>query len=141
MLDFNSKLGRHVKDRLKREKVIWLTTVDADNAPQPRPVWFHWDGETFLIFSQRGKAKLRHIERNPNVSLNFNSDEDGGDVAVFAPCRARILDAPPDPVRVEEYLKKYQQGIKYLGMTVIDFTKSYSVPLEIAPEALRGYVE
>ncbi|HEX2386108.1 MAG TPA: TIGR03667 family PPOX class F420-dependent oxidoreductase [Candidatus Binatia bacterium] len=141
MLDFSTKLGRHVKRRLAHEKVIWLTTVDADNAPQPRPVWFHWNGKTFLIFSQSGKAKLRHIERNANVSLNFNTDSDGGDVAVFAPGRARILDAPPDPVRVEEYLKKYRDGIKELGMTIIDFTESYSVPLEVAPQALRGYVE
>jgi len=36
-----------------------------------------------LIFSENGKAKLRHIARNPRVSLNFNTDEDGGDVAVF----------------------------------------------------------
>ena len=141
MLDFKSTLGRHVKGRLKREKVIWLTTVDNGSAPQPRPVWFHWDGETFLIFSQRGKAKLRHIERDPNVSLSFNSDKDGGDVAVFAPCRARILDAPPDPARVTEYLKKYRQGIKDLGMTITDFTESYSVPLEIVPQAMRGFVE
>jgi PPOX class probable F420-dependent enzyme len=141
VLDFNSKLGRRVKDRLKRENVIWLTTVDGENASQPRPVWFHWDGENFLIFSQRGKAKLRHIERNPNVSLNFNSDEDGGDVAVFAPCRAHILDAPSDPARVEEYLKKYRQAIKDLGMTIIDFTESYSVPLHIVPESLRGHAD
>jgi PPOX class probable F420-dependent enzyme len=64
-------------------KIIWLITVDADNRPQPRPVWFHWDGETVLIFSESNKAKLRHIARNPKVSLNFNTDEDGGDVAVL----------------------------------------------------------
>jgi signal recognition particle subunit SEC65 len=29
MLDFSTKLGRHVKRRLAHEKVIWLTTVDA----------------------------------------------------------------------------------------------------------------
>jgi PPOX class probable F420-dependent enzyme len=80
MLNFNTKFGRHVKRRLHEEKVIWLTTVDEQNAPQPRPVWFHWDGKTFLIFSQREKAKLRHIAHNPRVSLNFNTDEDGGDV-------------------------------------------------------------
>ncbi|HEX9445962.1 MAG TPA: TIGR03667 family PPOX class F420-dependent oxidoreductase [Candidatus Binatia bacterium] len=140
MLDFTTKFGRHVKRRLAAEKVIWLTTVDAESAPQPRPVWFHWGGEDFLIFSQRGKAKLRHIGANPKVSLNFNSDEDGGDVAVFSG-RAQVLDHPPDPVRVEEYLKKYRAGIKDLGMTVIDFTESYSVPILVTPLSMRGYVE
>ena len=83
MIDFTSRFGRRVKRRLRREKVIWLTTVDAQHAPQPRPVWFPWDGRTFLIFSENGKAKLRHIARNPAVSLNFNTDQDGGDVVVF----------------------------------------------------------
>ena len=93
MIDFTSRFGRRVKGRLRREKVIWLTTVDAQNAPQPRPVWFHWDGRTLLIFSENGKAKLRHIARNPAVSLNFNTDQDGGDIAVFFGT-ARILKRP-----------------------------------------------
>ena len=75
MIDFTNRLGRHVKRRLRKEQIIWLTTVDFNDAPQPRPVWFHWDDETILIFSESGKAKLRHIERNPKVSLNFNTDE------------------------------------------------------------------
>lgn len=140
MLDFNTEFGRHVERRLAEEKIVWLTTVDAENVPQPRPVWFHWDGESFLIFSQRDKAKLRHIAANPRVSLNFNSDGDGGDVAVFL-ANARILDAPPDPVRVENYLKKYRAGIKDLGMTIIDFTESYSVPILVIPHAMRGFIE
>ena len=83
MLDFSTRFGRHVNRRLRQEKIIWLTTVDSNNTPQPRPVWFHWDGETVLIFSERHKAKLRHITGNPRVALNFNTDEDGGDVAVL----------------------------------------------------------
>jgi PPOX class probable F420-dependent enzyme len=71
MTDFSGKLGRHVNRRLRQEKVIWLTTIDSQNTPQPRPVWFHWDGQTLLIFSERNKAKLRHIARNPRVALNF----------------------------------------------------------------------
>ena len=111
---------------------------DAQNAPQPRPVWFHWDGGTFLIFSENAKAKLRHIARNPAVSLNFNTDQDGGDVAVFIGT-ARILKRPPDAQRVKNYLEKYRAGIKDLGMTIEDFTNSYSVPVLITPRALRGF--
>ncbi|HZM91753.1 MAG TPA: pyridoxamine 5'-phosphate oxidase family protein, partial [Blastocatellia bacterium] len=46
MLDFSSRFGRHANRRLRQEKIIWLTTVDSKNTPQPRPVWFHWDGQT-----------------------------------------------------------------------------------------------
>jgi PPOX class probable F420-dependent enzyme len=140
MIDFTSRLGRHVKRRLRKEQIIWLTTVDFNDAPQPRPVWFHWYDETILIFSERGKAKLRHIERNPKVSLNFNTDEDGGDVAVIGG-EARIMDAPPASNRVKAYLRKYREGIKSLDMTVAEFSAAYTVPILVTPKALRGFVE
>ena len=54
MLDFTSPIGQRIQLRLEEEETIWLTTVDASHTPQPRPVWFHWDGETAMIFSQSG---------------------------------------------------------------------------------------
>ena len=137
MIDFTSRLGRHVKRRLRRDQIIWLTTVDSNNAPQPRPVWFHWDDETILIFSERGKAKLRHIASNPKVSINFNTDEDGGDVAVIGG-EAKIMDDPPPDNRVNAYLRKYREGIKSLDMTVAEFSATYKVPILVTPKALRG---
>jgi PPOX class probable F420-dependent enzyme len=140
MLDFNSRFGRHANRRLRQEKIIWLTTVDSTLTPQPRPVWFHWDGQTLLLFSERDKAKLRHIGGNPRVALNLNTDEDGGDVVVLIG-EAMRLDQPPDPNRVKAYLRKYREGIKDLGMTVQEFTESYSVPVLVTPKALRGFAE
>jgi len=139
MVNFTSRLGRHVRRRLRKEQIIWLTTIDSNNAPQPRPVWFHWDDETILIFSERGKAKLRHIARNPKVSLNFNTDEDGGDVAVIGG-EAKIMDAPVGN-RVKAYLRKYREGIKNLDMTVAEFSAAYTVPILVTPKALRGFIE
>lgn len=139
MLDFRNKFGRHVDRRLRQEKIIWLTTVDASNTPQPRPVWFHWDGRTLLIFSEKNKAKLKHIARNPRVALNFNTDEEGGDVAVLLG-DAVILDEPPASSRVKAYLSKYNAGIKSLGMTVAQFTEAYTVPMLVTPQAMRGFI-
>jgi PPOX class probable F420-dependent enzyme len=140
MLNLNSRFGRHVDRRLRQEQIIWLTTVDEQNTPQPRPVWFHWDGQTVLIFSEKGKAKLRHIARNPRVSLNFNTDEDGGDVAVFIG-EAKILDEPPSQDRMESYLKRYTKGIKSLDMTVDEFKAAYSVPILVTAQRMRGLID
>lgn len=140
MLHFNTRFGRHVNRRLRGEKIIWLTTVDSDNTPQPRPVWFHWDGQTVLIFSERNKAKLRHIARNPRVALNFNTDEEGGDVTVLVGV-AQILDQSPAQNRVASYLRKYRGDIKDLGMTVKEFTDSYSVPILVNPQSMRGFID
>src|SRR3954451_7916261 len=43
--------GERVAQRLREEVVIWLTTTGADGTPQPAPVWFLWEGETFLIYT------------------------------------------------------------------------------------------
>jgi PPOX class probable F420-dependent enzyme len=140
MMNFKSRLGRHVNRRLRREKVVWLTTVDSSDTPQPRPVWFHWDGRTILIFSEENKAKLRHIAGNPKVALSFNTDEDGGDVAVLI-ADAKILDRSPAPHRAKIYLRKYRQGIRSLSMTVAEFTGAYTVPVLVTPRSMRGFID
>jgi PPOX class probable F420-dependent enzyme len=140
MVDFTTRFGRHVNRRLRQEQIIWLTTVDSQNRPQPRPVWFHWDGKTVLIFSEPGRAKLRHIGCNPRVALNFNTDEDGGDVAVLIGA-ARISKRPAEPGRVKSYLRKYGEGIASLDMTVEEFRAAYGVPILVTPESLRGFIE
>jgi hypothetical protein len=52
MIDLATKFGRKVKQHLRQEYVIWLTTLGSDLSPQPRPVWFIWDSNSFLIFSR-----------------------------------------------------------------------------------------
>ena len=137
MVDFTSRLGRRINRRLRHEKVIWLTTVDVRHRPQPRPVWFHWDGQTVLIFSESNTAKLRHIPRNPGVALNFNTDEDGDNVSVLIG-EAKILSDPVPSARVKAYLRKYKQGMKDIGMTVVQFSAAFAVPILVSPKEMRG---
>ena len=46
------KLKPQVEERLGATDLIWLTTVTPEGEPQPSLVWFWWDGDTFLIYSQ-----------------------------------------------------------------------------------------
>lgn len=138
MLDLNSPLGRKIKRRLNEEQVIWLTTVDTRHTPQPRPVWFHWDGETLLILSQADAAKVRHIARNPRVALNFNTDAEGGEVGVLIG-EARLLQEPLDPARLQAYIEKYAEGIKGLDLTPESMLAEYRAALLVKPETLRGF--
>jgi PPOX class probable F420-dependent enzyme len=137
-LDFATRFGRRANRRLQNEKIIWLTTVGADRTPHPRPVWFHWDGKTALIFSERRTAKLRHIARNRHVALSFNTDPDGDNVVVLIG-EARVLAGTPPAARVEAYLRKYRQGIRDIGMTVPQFTTAFVAPILIRPTAMRGF--
>lgn len=38
--------------RLRSERTIWLSTVDAAATHWVRPVWFLWDGERILVYSK-----------------------------------------------------------------------------------------
>jgi len=110
------------------------------NRPQQRPVWFHWDGEAILIFSEKDKAKLRHIRQHPSVSLNLYTDTEGGHVAVIVG-HDTDLDEPPAPNRMRIYMKKYANGIKSLDMTPVEFRERYTVPILVTPQVLRGFVD
>lgn len=138
LYDTNTEFGARVARRLQEESVIWLVTLRADLTPQPSPVWFYWDGETFLIYSQQDKPKLRNIRLNPTVALHFDTDGSGGDVVIFAG-EAWIDSGTSRVDRVEGYLQKYRQGIADLGGTPEEFARSYSVPIRVRPTKLRGF--
>jgi len=137
-IDLSSEFGAKVARRLQEEQVIWLTTVTTGGTPQPNPVWFYWDGETFLIYTQPTSFKMRNIERNPRVSLNFNTDEEGEDVVVFT---GEVFVDPeaPGSDQVPQYVEKYRHGIASLGWTPESMAADFSVALRIRPEKLRGF--
>jgi PPOX class probable F420-dependent enzyme len=138
MFDTTTEFGKRVERRLKEERIIWLTTVDAENRPQPRPVWFLWDEETFLIYSRPKTYKLGHIVNNPMTSLHFDGDGKGGDIVVFSG-EARLAPDTPAADKVAAYVDKYEAGFKRIGMTAEEFAKSYSVAIRIKPTSLRGH--
>ncbi|MEU4433760.1 TIGR03667 family PPOX class F420-dependent oxidoreductase [Nocardia rhamnosiphila] len=137
LIDPATDFGARVAERLDREQIIWLTTVGPTGTPQPNPVWFRWDGHSFLIFSQPDRPKLRNIARNPRVALHFNSTESGGEVVVFG--GAAQLEPPVDADEVAAYLDKYESGLAELAMTGDQFRAEYSVPLRVVPDRLRGF--
>jgi PPOX class probable F420-dependent enzyme len=137
-IDTTTEFGERVAKRLAEDRVVWLTTVSPDGAPQPSPVWFFWDGETALVYSQPNTPKLRNIAANPRVSLNLNCDEHGGNVIILA-AEAALDDATPAATAMPGYLEKYRRGIEQIGMTADGFAQSYSVPIRIRPTNLRGH--
>jgi PPOX class probable F420-dependent enzyme len=119
-------VDRHTQSRLKREQVIWLVTTGRDLKPQAVPVWFHWDGRSFLIYATPGR-KVRDVRESPDVELHLNSDEAGDDV-VRASGQAKILKSGrPSP----GYTRKYRSAIKDLGLTVDAFFRDYSNPIRV----------
>ena len=138
MLDFSTDLGKQISKQLETEHTIWLTTVGSDNTPQPRPVWFVWNGETLLVYTEPDTYKLRHIERSPRVAVHFNTDFGGEHVSVLTG-DARVDPEAPAPDKNQDYLAKYSQGIAALGMTPEQVARDYNVGLRITPTKMRGH--
>ncbi|GAA3558786.1 TIGR03667 family PPOX class F420-dependent oxidoreductase [Amycolatopsis ultiminotia] len=119
------------------ERIGWLTTVTPKGRPAPRPVWFVFDGADILVFSQPGTAKLRHIEANPEVSFNLNSDDGGGSIQVVNG-RAQVDQA--NASEAPGYLDKYESS--YPGVGYADaaaFDADFSVRIRIVPEKSWGF--
>jgi PPOX class probable F420-dependent enzyme len=130
MLD--TATGARAERRLREEGIIWLTTVRSDGLPQSVPVWFLWDGETFLIYSELDRQKLRNIGRNPRVGLHLNSNARGGNV-VRVEGTAEIEEDFPPATEIGEYVEKYRESIARIGFDPEGFARAYSVGLRVTP--------
>jgi PPOX class probable F420-dependent enzyme len=139
MTDKKAKLERKAKKLIKEEYIIWFTTIGSNLAPQPRPGWFIWDKDSFLIFSQSHAHKLKHIKEYPNVSLHFNADKTADEDVIVYGGTAQIDMSVPPAHKVPAYLKKYKALIKALGATPEQFSQEYSVAIRVTPISLRGW--
>jgi PPOX class probable F420-dependent enzyme len=137
-IDTSSEFGARVQRRLSEEKVIWLITTDPNRTSQPSPVWFWWNGQTLLIYSQPGKPKVRNIQRSPRVALHFDSNGQGEDIVVLTG-EARVAEEIPPADQVPEYVRKYAQDIPEIGHSPESLAREYSVPIEVTPTRLRGF--
>jgi PPOX class probable F420-dependent enzyme len=139
MMDKKEELEHKAKKFIKQEYAIWLTTIGSNLAPQPRPVWFIWDQDSFLIFSQPHAHKLKHIKLHPNVSLHFNTDKTADEYVIVYGGIANIDESVPPAHKVRAYLKKYKAGIEAMGATPEQFSQAYSVAIRVRPTSLRGW--
>ena len=127
---------KKVRKRLGAELIMWLTTVGSNHKPHAVPVWFLWDGSSFLIYSLPGQ-KVRDIEGNANVELHFNTDRSGDLVTRFEGVAEVLADQPPAN-RVPKYLAKYRDRIKGYGWTPKSFADQYHVAIRVRPTRLRA---
>jgi PPOX class probable F420-dependent enzyme len=138
VIDERTEFGTRVARHLREEIVVWLTTVSPAGSPLPRPVWFLWDGaESVAVYSQPS-ARVRNVEANPRVTLNFAGDGRGGDIVVLSGRAAVDADAPPAD-RAGEYRAKYDEHIARIGMAPETFAQRYSVPLRIRLTRVSGH--
>jgi PPOX class probable F420-dependent enzyme len=136
--DPGTPFGERVARRLRDEKLIWLTTVGVDGTPQPNPVWFLADGSTVLVYNQVIARRLRHIQRNPRVSLNFDSAANGDDVVILTG-RAHVVENHPLAHENPVYMDKYGASAIAISGDVEGFSREYPIAVHITIERVRGF--
>jgi PPOX class probable F420-dependent enzyme len=132
--EFGARAARHLRDEI----VVWMTTVTPAGSPMPRPVWFIWDGGDSVLMYSEPKTRIRNIEANPRVSLNFAGDGGGGDIVFLSGTAEVDHTAPPAPEH-PEYLAKYDAHVARLGMSPEAFAAAYSVPVRIRIARVGGH--
>ena len=132
MADQAKPNNAHVEQRLREDLIVWFTTVRPDGRPHTVPVWFLWDGETFLIFSQPGNLKIRNLQRNPHITLALDGTYQGGDV-VTVEGEAELLNEPSRNILVPAFGEKYASMIKTTGVDAQGLVEDYSQPIRIKP--------
>ncbi len=124
------ELTQEVSSRLTSDHYGWLTTVAKSGQPVPRLIWFYFDGAKLTVYSMPQAAKVAHIKARPKVSLNLDSDGNGGGIIVvagIATVDATDVNASED----EPYWTKYSELAEQFGMT--ESMASFSTRLTITP--------
>src|SRR5256885_7555310 len=126
----------HANERLRSEKVAWLTTVRRDGQPQSSPAWFlQIDGE-IVVYSKPTTQKVRNVRANPKVALHLRDVDEGSDIVSLEGI-AEIDDSYPSAAAIPEHVKKYRAMIADLEMDPASFATAYSVPIRIRPTKIR----
>jgi PPOX class probable F420-dependent enzyme len=128
-------LTPEARRRIADDHVVWLTTVSESGAPTPNPVWCVLDGEDIVAFTTADAVRVRNIERQPLVSLNFNSDALGGDLVMIT---GRATVRPGRPSALESYRRKYEAAMRDLHqMSLAQFDAMFDREIRVRPLKVR----
>jgi len=124
-----AELTPEVTERLTGDDFGWLTTVAKSGLPVPRLIWFFFDGTGLFVYTMPNAAKVTHVRRHPQVSLNLDSDGQGGGIIVVGGT-ARIDAEGVDCRDDGPYWAKYEALAAQVGLTEV--MGDYSTRLAIS---------
>lgn len=138
VFDTGSDADGHALERLRIDRIGWLTTVTPDGQPQTFPIWFLWEDGEILVYSDRRAKRNANIGANPRVSLHLDDNGRGGDI-VIVEGEARIDDATPQVTGHAGYLAKYGDWITEFLTSAEEMATIYNVPVRIRPTRGRAF--
>jgi PPOX class probable F420-dependent enzyme len=117
---------------LRREPIVWLSTVRADGRPHLVPIWFSWDGARLFVASKPGAVKVRNLRANPGAMLALGEAEDDFDVGLVE-ALAELPDARTCDLVTDAHFAKYERQLAEIGLSREEYVATYSQPIVITP--------
>jgi len=117
---------------LRREPIVWLSSVSPDGLPHVVPIWFSWDGETIFIASKPHARKVANLRRNPAVMLALGEPDEDFDVALLHGV-AELPATPAVELLPAAHLAKYRDRMRAIGLKPDEFLATYSQVIRIRP--------
>ncbi len=117
-----------------------IATNRVGKGPQLNPVWFLWDGESFLFSTQKASTKYANIVRDPNISIIVNDPVTHTYVTAYG--RAEIVGLERYPELVNAIVEKYvpaEQRQPFAAATQ-PIEQASRVVIVLKPEKLVGRI-
>jgi predicted pyridoxine 5'-phosphate oxidase superfamily flavin-nucleotide-binding protein len=63
------------KELLQSKIPARLAYVWTDGTPRVIPIWFHWDGQEFVLGTPAKAPKIKALNQNPKVALTIDNND------------------------------------------------------------------
>jgi PPOX class probable F420-dependent enzyme len=123
---------------LRRDPVVWLSSVQSDGRPHLVPVWFHWDGERIVAFSKPHARKVGNLRDQPLVMLAVGTPGPDFEVELIE-ATAELPETSAADVMPAGFGAKYGDLLLRAGLTAQRFAEVYSQPIVLRPTRFLGY--
>ena len=116
-----------------------ISTNRVGKGSQLSPVWFVWDGESFLFGTQKASVKYANIVRDPNISVMVNDPVTHTYVTAYGRAEIVELERYPelDNAIVEKYIPADQR--QQFEASNQGFLRASRVVIVLKPEKVVGW--
>lgn len=120
------------EDLLRRMPNAILATVRRDGSPQVSPIWYVWDGRTFMMAAAGRTAKVHNMRRDPRVALCIDDPALGQCVTVLGSVHLHEGDLAREPTLA--VIRKYKAEAEVIPHWNTITEPGPYVAIELIPE-------
>jgi PPOX class probable F420-dependent enzyme len=116
-----------------------IATNRVGKASQLAPVWFVWDGESFLFSTQKASVKYANIVRDPTISVIVNDPVTHTYVVAYGRAEIVGLERYPELENaiVEKYIPAERRG--QFASAMQEISRASRVVIALKPEKVGAW--